>query len=108
MLTFSDDLLRIEPGHISYLSTERTGPDAGTWSIDIPIAPFSADSLLDPETFRPGRAGPELVETAIQGDFIELPGADLSALSGRTFDFRSRRAPARPAARQAGSRRRAA
>jgi hypothetical protein len=87
VLELSEDLLRLEPGRIVYLSPLRSGPAAGTWAITVPLAPFSAADRLDPETFRPGTDGPEIIKTAIRGDVIGLPGDDLSAVSNRTFDF---------------------
>ncbi|WP_154940204.1 hypothetical protein [Micromonospora palomenae] len=87
MLELSDDLLQLEPGRIVYLSPLRSGPAAGTWAITVPLAPFSAADRFDPATFRPGTDGPEIIRTAIRGEFIDLPGNDLSALTNRTFDF---------------------
>ncbi|MFG1834278.1 hypothetical protein [Micromonospora chersina] len=87
MLELSDDLLQLEPGQIVYLSPLRSGPTAGTWAITVPLAPLSATDRFDPATFRPGTDGPEIVRTAIRGEFIDLPGNDLSALTSRTFDF---------------------
>lgn len=87
MLELSNDLLRLEAGEIVYLSPLRSGPTAGTWAITVPLAPFSAADRFDPETFRPGTDGPEIIKTAIRGELIDLPGNDLSALSNRTFDF---------------------
>jgi len=87
MLTLSDSLLRPDTGRIAYLAPSRPGPDAGTWSISVPLLPFCADDRLDPHTFRPGVDGPELIETEIGLEFIDLPGSDLGALAGRTFDF---------------------
>ena len=82
-----DDLLRLEPGTIVYHSPLRSGPDADTWSITVPLAPFSAEDRFDPGTFRPGTDGPDVISTAVRGEFIGLPGGDLDALSGRTFEF---------------------
>lgn len=87
VLELSDDLLRPEPGRIVHLSPLRTGPAAGTWAITVPVAPFSAVDLYDPATFRPGTDGPEIIATAVDGEFIDLPGDDLAALANRTFDF---------------------
>lgn len=87
VLELSDDLLQLELGRIVYLSPLRSGPDAGTWAITVPLAPFSAADRFDPATFRPGTDGPEIIRTAIRGEFIDLPGNDLAALTNRTFDF---------------------
>jgi hypothetical protein len=87
MLVLSDELLRLGAGRISHRSPLRRSPDAGTWSICVPVLPFSAADWLDPNSFRPGLDGPTLIETEIVGDFIDLPGADLTALSGHSFDF---------------------
>ena len=87
VLELSDDLLRLEPGQIVYLSPLRSGPTAGTWAITVPLVPFSAADRFDPATFCPGSDGPEIIKTAIVGELIELPGNDLAALTDRTFDF---------------------
>ncbi|MEV6926158.1 hypothetical protein AB0M46_16905 [Dactylosporangium sp. NPDC051485] len=65
----------------------RSGPAAGTWAISLPLMPFSAADRFNPSTFRPGTDATELIKTAIRGEFIDLPGSDLTALSGRTFEF---------------------
>ncbi|MFE9694974.1 hypothetical protein [Micromonospora sp. NPDC005806] len=87
MLELSDDLLRLEPGQIVYLSPLRSGPTAGTWAITVLLVPFSAADRVDPATFRPGTDGPEIIKTAIVDELIDLPGNDLAALTGRTVDF---------------------
>lgn len=87
MLELSDDLLRLEPGRIVYLSPRRSGPAAGTWSVTVPLATFSAADHYDPATFHPGTDGPEIIKTAVVGEFIDLPGGDLAGLTDRTFDF---------------------
>lgn len=87
VLDLPDDLLRPEPGRIVHLSPLRSGPAAGTWAITVPLAPFSAADPYDPATFRPGTDGPEIIATAVDGEFIDLPGDDLAALADRTFDF---------------------
>jgi hypothetical protein len=84
---FTDAFLQLRPGSIKYYPADLDSPVAGTWSITIPLAPFSADDRYEPTTFRPGTAGPELIETEIRLDFIELPAEDLAALSERTFAF---------------------
>ncbi|OLT03932.1 hypothetical protein BJF90_24705 [Pseudonocardia sp. CNS-004] len=87
MLELSDDLLRPMPGRIVHVSPLRSSPAAGTWAIVVPLAPFSATDHYGPATFRPGTGGPEIIETAVVGEFIDLPGDDLAALTDRTFDF---------------------
>ncbi|MEV4000623.1 hypothetical protein [Actinomadura sp. NPDC049753] len=87
MIDFTDEFLNLEPGTITYSPSDPDSPGAGTWSIDIPLEPFSADDEYAPETFRPGQAGPELVKTEFRLDCISLPAADLSELSGRMFTF---------------------
>lgn len=87
MRELPDDLLRPEPGRIVYISPQRPGPSAGTWAITVPLAPFSAADEYDPATFRSGTDGPEIIETDVAGEFVDLPGDDLAALSDRTFDF---------------------
>ncbi|MBE1531256.1 hypothetical protein [Actinomadura algeriensis] len=87
MIDFTDELLRLKPGTITYYAADLDSPVAGTWSIEIPLEPFSADDEYEPETFRPGQAGPELVETEFSLDFISLPTEHLTALSARTFTF---------------------
>lgn len=87
MIELSDDLLRLEPGRIVHLSPRRSSPAAGTWSVTVPLVTFSAADLDDPATFRPGTDGPEIVKTAVVGEFIHLPGNDLARLTERTFDF---------------------
>lgn len=87
MIDLTDDLLRLRTGTIRHYPAGLDHPVAGTWSIEIPLEPFSADDEYDPATFRPGPDGPELVETEIVLDFIELPADELAGLSGRTFEF---------------------
>ncbi|MEU4828796.1 hypothetical protein AB0H37_43735 [Actinomadura sp. NPDC023710] len=88
MIDFTDEFLNLEPGTITFSPRDLDSPGAGTWTIDIPLAPFSADNEYAPETFRPGQAGPELIKTEFRLDYISLPAEDLSELSGRTFTFR--------------------
>ncbi|MFG2006657.1 hypothetical protein ACGFNU_46675 [Spirillospora sp. NPDC048911] len=87
MIDFTDEFLKLKPGTITYYRADLDHPVAGTWSIDIPLEPFSADDEYEPETFRPGAQGPELIETEFMLDPIRLPAEDLTALSGRTFTF---------------------
>ncbi|MFI0367778.1 hypothetical protein ACH35V_07850 [Actinomadura sp. 1N219] len=87
MIDFIDEFLSLRPGTIVYYPADLDHPVAGTWSIDIPLEPFSADGEYEPETFRPGRGGPTLVDTAFSLDSISLPAASLAELSGRAFTF---------------------
>ncbi|GLZ09709.1 hypothetical protein Acsp03_71750 [Actinomadura sp. NBRC 104412] len=87
MIDLTDELLQPRPGTIRYHPADLDSPTAGTWSIEIPLAPFSADDEYRPATFRSGSGGPKLIQTAIRLDFIELPTDHLSALSKRTFTF---------------------
>lgn len=87
VLELSDDLLRLETGEIVYISPLRSSPAAGTWSVTVPLEPFSAADEFDPATFRSGTDGPEIITTAVVGEFIHLPGSDLAGLTERTFDF---------------------
>lgn len=90
MIDLTDDFLRLRTGTIRYYPAGLDHPVAGTWTIEIPLEPFSADDEFDPATFRPGSDGPELIETEIVLDFIELPADELAGLSRRTFEFPQR------------------
>lgn len=83
----TDEFLRPKSGTIEYYRADLDHPVAGIWSIEIPLEPFSADDEFDPATFRPGPAGPEIIDTAIVLDFIKLPAEELTELSQRTFTF---------------------
>jgi hypothetical protein len=87
VIDLTDDLLRLRIGTIRHYPAGLDHPVAGTWTIEIPLEPFSADDEYDPATFRPGSDGPELIETEIVLDFIGLPVAELTGLSRRTFEF---------------------
>lgn len=87
MIDLTDDLLRLRIGTIRHYPAGLDHPVAGTWTIEIPLEPFSADDEYDPATFRPGSDGPELIETEIVLDFIGLPVDELTGLSRRTFEF---------------------
>jgi hypothetical protein len=63
VIDFPDALLGTLPGEIWHHSASRPGPAAGTWAIEIPLRPFSADDTHDPRTFRIGTDGPKLIET---------------------------------------------
>jgi hypothetical protein len=92
VIYLTDEFLETGPGTICYWPADLGHPVAGTWSITVPLAPFSADDEYEPGTFRPGTGGPDLVATEISLDFIKLPADGLAALSNRTFTF-----PAKPA-----------
>lgn len=80
-------LLAGGPGSILFYGAANA-PLTDTWTITIPVAPFSADDDLDPTTFRAGADGPLLIETSYQLDFIDLaPARSLTDLQGRSFDF---------------------
>jgi hypothetical protein len=87
VIDLTDEFLQPSTGTICYWPTHLDSPVAGTWSITIPLAPFSADDPYEPATFRPGTGGPELVTTEIMLDFITLPADTLAVLSQRTFTF---------------------
>jgi hypothetical protein len=87
VIELTDDFLKSKIGTARYYPAELDHPIAGTWTIEIPLEPFSADDEYDPATFRPGSGGPEFVETEIVLDFIKLPADDLSMLTRRTFTF---------------------
>ncbi|WP_344831884.1 hypothetical protein [Actinocorallia longicatena] len=87
MFELTDAFLRPLTGVIRYYRADLEHPVAGTWSIEIPLAPFSADDEYDPATFRPGPGGPTLIETEISLDFVKLPGEGLAALNQQVFDF---------------------
>jgi hypothetical protein len=87
VIDLTDELLQPQPGAICYYPRDLDSPVAGTWSIEIPLAPFSADDEFRPATFRSGSGGPKFIQTEVRLDFIELPTDKLSALSERTFTF---------------------
>ncbi|MEV4005578.1 hypothetical protein [Actinomadura sp. NPDC049753] len=87
MIELTDEFLRTEPGTICHWPADLDHPVAGTWSIVIPLEPFSADDEYEPATFRPGPGGPDLVTTEISLDRILLPATGLEALSERAFTF---------------------
>ncbi|WP_405566943.1 hypothetical protein OG317_01120 [Streptomyces sp. NBC_01167] len=87
MFDLSNEFLQPLTGTIRYYRADLDHPVAGTWSIQIPLAPFSADDEYEPTTFRPGLGGPTLIETEISLDFIKLPATHLMALNQQTFDF---------------------
>lgn len=84
VFVFSNDFLALRPGTIRY---SLTGTAAGTWSITVPLATFSAADEYDPHTFRLGSVGPVTIDTEIRLDFVELPGPGLKDLSRQAFDF---------------------
>ncbi|MFF2555487.1 hypothetical protein ACFVUS_31085 [Nocardia sp. NPDC058058] len=87
MFVFSDEFLVPRLGTIRYLPENLNDPTAESWSITVPLAPFSATDIYDPNTFRVGTAGPEIIKTALRLDWIEVPATQLDELSGRTFTF---------------------
>jgi hypothetical protein len=87
MFDLTDEFLRLRTGVIRYYRADLAHPVAGTWSIETPLAPFSADEEYEPETFRPDSDGPTFIETQISLDSITLPGDHLAALNRRTFSF---------------------
>ncbi|MFG2243903.1 hypothetical protein [Spirillospora sp. NPDC048823] len=90
MIDLTDEFLTPTPGTISYWPAGLDHPVAGTWSITIPLTPFSADDEYEPATFRPGASGPELVTTEISLDHIQLPATNPASLSRRVFTFPAR------------------
>ncbi|WP_051178595.1 hypothetical protein [Nocardia concava] len=87
VFVFSDEFLAPRPGIIRYWPADTTDPAAETWSITVPLATFSASDRYDPSTFCIGASGPEIIETSLQLDFIQIPAQNLSELSRRTFTF---------------------
>ena len=47
MFSLTDDFLSPLPGWIRYWGAEAGEPRAGSWSIGIPLAPFSADERVE-------------------------------------------------------------
>jgi hypothetical protein len=92
VIDLTDEFLTPSGGTLCYWPGDLEHPVAGTWTITIPLAPFSADDPYEPATFRSGAGGPELVTTEIVLDFIKLPADEPAALSRRTFTF-----PVKPA-----------
>lgn len=90
MIDLTDEFLKPTPGTICYWPADLDHPVAGTWSITIPLAPFSADDEYEPATFRPGAGGPELVATEISLDHIEFPATEPASLTQRVFTFPAR------------------
>ncbi|MEU8347821.1 hypothetical protein AB0C74_39505 [Spirillospora sp. NPDC048832] len=87
MIKLTDEFLKLKPGTICYWPGDLDHPVAGTWSITIPLEPFSADDEYEPATFRPGLGGPDLVSTEISLDHIQVPAIELEALSQCAFNF---------------------
>jgi hypothetical protein len=85
-LSFPSQLIKPTPGEIVFFSRDAPAPRAGTWSIAVPIEPFSADDEYSLE-WRAGAEGPYVVSTQIKLDFIEVPAEDLSGLANRAFQF---------------------
>lgn len=87
MLILTDEFLKPEPGTITHWPADMGGPIAGTWSLEIPLQPWSAEDEFEPDTYRPDADGPERVQTSIMLEFIDLPADDLRHLSGRSVSF---------------------
>lgn len=87
MIDLGDEFLRFHTGTLARWPSNMDNPVAGTWSITLPLEPFSADDEFQPDTFRPGGDGPELITTEISLDFIALPASSASELAGRSFVF---------------------
>jgi hypothetical protein len=87
MFDLTNEFLQPLTGVIRYYQADLGHPVAGTWSIQIPLSPFSADDEYEPTTFRLGLGGPTLIETEISLDFIKLPAEHLMALNQQTFAF---------------------
>lgn len=87
VIHLTDEFLKPGPGTICYWPANLGHPVAGTWSITVPLAPFSADDEYEPATFRPGAGGPELIATEISLDLVDLPANEVAALGSRTFTF---------------------
>jgi len=85
-ITFPSQLIRPSPGEIVFFTRDVPAPRAGTWSIAVPIEPFSADDEYTTE-WHAGAEGPYVVSTQIRLDFIEVPAEDLSGLANRAFQF---------------------
>lgn len=82
---FPDELLLPLDGVLHHIDVSREA-DGGTWTITIPLAPFSADDQYA-TAWRAGTDGPEVVSTSIRLDSIELPGETVADLADRTFQF---------------------
>jgi hypothetical protein len=83
---FPSQLIKTIQGEIVFFSPDVPAPSGGTWSIVVPIEPFSADDEYAKE-WRPGTGGPFIVSTQVRLDFIEMPAEDLGGLAGRAFQF---------------------
>lgn len=87
MFVFSDEFLICRAGTIRYWPGDAADPAADTWSMTVPLAVFSADDVYNPNTFRVGVSGPEIIDTAVRLDFIRVPAKSLEDLGRRTFSF---------------------
>jgi hypothetical protein len=85
-ITFPSQLIKATPGEIVFFSRDVPAPSGGTWSILVPIEPFSADDEFAMD-WRAGTEGPYIVSTQVRLDFIEMPAEDLAGLANRTFQF---------------------
>lgn len=87
VLTFTDAFLQPEPGTITHWPTAMDSPAAGTWSIEIPLRPWSADDEFDPDSYRPGTDGPEHIQASLMLEFVDMPADELDQLSDRRVAF---------------------
>jgi hypothetical protein len=85
-VAFPSQLIKSTPGEIVFFGSDVPAPSRGTWSIVVPIEPFSADDEYAKE-WRAGTEGPFIVSTQIRLDFIEMPAEDLAGLANRAFRF---------------------
>jgi hypothetical protein len=83
---FPLQLIRPTTGRISYFGPDVPPPRTGTWSVTIPIEPFSADDEYSHD-WRAGTEGPHVISTEVRLDFIDMPAVDLVGLANRRFRF---------------------
>ncbi len=83
---FPPELIRSNTGQISYFGPDVPPPRTGTWSVTIPIQPFSADDEYSHD-WRAGMEGPHVISTQVRLDFIEMPAVDLGGLANQRFLF---------------------
>jgi hypothetical protein len=85
-MAFPSQLIKSTPGEIVFFGTDFPAPSRGTWSIVVPIEPFSADDEYARE-WRAGTEGPYIVSTQVRLDLIDMPAEDLEGLANRAFQF---------------------
>ncbi len=83
---FPDALLVPLRGDIVFHDPARGQPTGGTWAIEIPLAPFSADDQYS-TTWRAGLDGPDVIRTSVDLELIHLPAETLDGLAGSSFTF---------------------